>query len=357
MTAPRVLFLSHSHAFGDFRVGSHHYARELAHLGAEVVHLSTPVSLAHRVTGRVSRAAMRAVPRHPFRDDDDVTHLVPRTVLPRPWGAFRVAQTLARAGIRAPFDAVLIDQPLLWDDSVRQLSDTLVYRPTDLYPGGVKRTLQQRILASADAVVATSGAVLRGLGPLGIPSLVIENGVDLASFTAPTTDAAGRPAVCVYVGALDARFDWSRVRAWALAHPDVRFIIAGPDPHPPALLPANVELAGPVAYTQLPALLAQARVGLLPLSDDPSNTGRSPMKLHEYLASGLAVVSRATPGIHADHDAGVYTYASADDADATMTAALRHPSPNVDGRRVAENHAWTVKAAELATFVGGLVAP
>lgn len=354
MTGARVLFLSHTHVFGPFRVGSHHYARELAHLDAEVIHLSTPISLAHRITRRVPRTLASAVPRHPFRDEDGVTHLVPRTVLPRPWGTFRVARALNSAGIDRPFDAVVIDQPLLWDDSVRGLSDTLVYRPTDLYPGGLKRTLQDRILASADAVVATSGAVLHDLGPLSLPSVVIENGVDLTAFADPSTDAAERPSVCVYVGALDSRFDWQQLHAWADAHPEIRFVVAGPHPAPPVPLPATVELAGSVPYSDLPAFLRSARVGLLPLSDDPSNAGRSPMKLHEYLAAGLAVVSRETPGIRSDTTAGVFTYGGSVDADAALTAALRHPTPNLPGRRAAENHTWATKASELATFLTGL---
>jgi teichuronic acid biosynthesis glycosyltransferase TuaH len=354
VTRPRILFLSHSHVFGDFRVGSHHYARELAHLDVEVVHLSTPLSLAHRVTGRVSRAAADAVPTRPFRDDDGVTHVVPRTLLPRPWGRFRVRGFLERLGIGTLFDAVLIDQPLLWDDSVRGLADTLIYRPTDLYPDGVKRSLQTRIVAASDAVVATSGAVLRDLGRLTIPSLVIENGVDLAAFPAPAADAEARPAACVYVGALDSRFDWDRMRSWAGRNPGIRFIIAGPDPAPPVPLPDNVELRGAVHYADLPDLLQGARVGLLPLSDDPSNAGRSPMKLHEYLAAGLAVVSRETPGIGQDPDAGIYVYDSPERADAALAAALRHPSPNIAGRRVAENHTWTAKTRELTTFVSGL---
>src|SRR6478752_1836517 len=103
---PRFLFLSHSHAFGAFRVGSHHYARTLAQGGAETVHLSTPISLAHRLTGRVSSAQDAEVPRGPHRDADGVTHLVPRTILPRPYGAFRVASELRRHGIDPHFDAV-----------------------------------------------------------------------------------------------------------------------------------------------------------------------------------------------------------------------------------------------------------
>lgn len=52
----RVLFLSHSHTFGAFRVGSHHYAREFARLGADVVHLDTDFARASRSrTGRPGR--------------------------------------------------------------------------------------------------------------------------------------------------------------------------------------------------------------------------------------------------------------------------------------------------------------
>lgn len=354
MTAPRILFLSHSHAFGPFRVGSHHYAREWSRLGAEVVHLSTPISLLHRWTGRVSSTAVRATPRRPHRDADGVTHVVPRTVLPRPIGPFRVRRALERAGIAPRFDAVLIDQPLLWDDTVRDLSDRLVYRPTDLYQHGVKRRLQTEVVAHADAVIATSGRVLHDLAPLDVPSLVIENGVDLAHIVGQGEDAAARPAVCVYVGALDARFDWARVTAWAAANPGVRFAIAGPAAHVPADLPGNVEPLGAVPYEEVPGLLHGARVGLLPLSDDPSNAGRSPMKLHEYLAAGLAVVTRATPGIRADLEAGVFAYSSDAAAGAALTDALTAPSPNAAGRRVAERHAWTEKTRELVAFVGAL---
>lgn len=351
---PRVLFLSHSHKFGAFRVGSHHYAREWSKLGAEVVHLSTPISSVHRVTGRVSTASARSIPSRPFTDTEGVTHVVPRTVLPRPLGAFRVRRALEHAGIAPRFDAVLIDQPLLWDDSVRDLSDRLVYRPTDLYPGGVKRRLQSEIIAHADAVVATSAHVLHDLDALRLPSLVIENGVDFAHFADGEADAATRPLACVYVGALDARFDWDRVIAWATDHPGIRFTIAGPGAHVPNALPSNIDALGAVPYEELPGLLRGARVGLLPLSDDPSNAGRSPMKLHEYLAAGLAVVTRETPGLRSDRNAGIFAYVSDSTADAALADALAHAAPNEAGRQLAERHAGTEKARELAGFVGGL---
>jgi teichuronic acid biosynthesis glycosyltransferase TuaH len=345
----RILFLSHSHAFRSFRVGSHHFAREFARRGSEVVHLSTPISHVHRRLGRVSRGEESRVPRGAHRDRDGVTHIVPRTTMPAPFGRLTAVRELKEHGIDPRFDAVLIDQPLLWDDSVRRLSDRLVYRPTDLYPAGVKARLQKSIIAAADGVIATSGEVLRGLGALHQPWLVLGNGVDTAHFVAPTESQ--RPAVCVYVGALDRRFDWQQVCTWAQARPRVRFIVIGPSPAPPVALPGNVELPGSVPYSTLPALLHTARVGLLPLSEDPLNAGRSPMKLYEYLSAGLSVVARETPVIGADERAGLFTYSSEEQALDALDRALSHASPNQAGTRRAEHESWSTKADRLADFL------
>jgi len=353
-TVRRILLLSHTHAFGAFRVGSHHYARTLALRGFDVVHLSTPISLAHRVTRRVTRAEDDATPRRPHQDDDGVTHVIPRTVLPRPSGRFRVQRELARHNISPTFDAVLIDQPLLWDDSVRALSRTLVYRPTDLYPSGIKQKLQREIIRAADGVVTTSAEVHRALGTLHVPSLVLENGVDAARFTFPEPETAPRPAVCAYVGALDERFDWQQVASWAKAHPVMRFMIAGPHRAPPIALPPNVELLGAVAYDSLPAFLHGARVGLLPLSADPLNAGRSPMKLYEYLAAGLSVVARATPVLQDDVEAGVFTYSDDADSAAAIERALSRSSPNTPGTQYATAQSWDAKTDALVAFLAGL---
>lgn len=351
MTARRILFLSHSHAFGPFRVGSHHYARALAADGAEVVHLSTPISLAHRLTGRISREALAAVPRGPHRDGG-VTHLVPRTLLPVPYARFSVRRELERHALPTQFDAIVLDQPLLWNDALRGMTTRLIYRPTDLYPEGIKHTLQQRILAASDGVIATSTEVLRGLGTLTIPSIVISNGVDVSHFTAENPQP--RDAVAVYVGALDNRFDWAQLAAWATQHPTVRFAIAGPSGTPPLPLSANVDLLGAVAYDELPALLHSARVGLLPLSDDPLNAGRSPMKLYEYLAAGLAVVTRETPVLRADPGIGQFTYADAAGAQTALQHALDSATPNAAGIERAAAESWGVKVGVLGAFIFGV---
>lgn len=350
----RILFVSHTDPYGPFRIGSHHLAGGLARAGHEVVHLSTPLSLAHLASGRVSRAKAAGTPEDRV-GDDGVRYLVPRTLLPAGVGPFRAARALERLGL-ARFDIVLVDQPLLWSPSLRRIADRLVYRPTDEYPSGLKARLQRDILRHADGVVATSAEVLRKLGDLGVPSIVIENGVDFDRFRfdAEAAVAPERPPVCVYVGAFDGRFDWEQARAWATDFEDWRFLLAGPGAAPPETMPANVELLGPVRYDALPGILASARVGLLPFSPDPLNQGRSPMKLYEYLASGLAVVSRRTAVIGADPATGVYTYADGDGASDALRAAMHHATPNAAGADRARAQSWTAKCSVLLDFVAAL---
>lgn len=346
-----IMFVSHTDAFGTFRVGSHHLSRELARLGHRVLHVSTPVSLAHRVLGRGEPTRERASRQGAILDADGVTHVVPRTILPAGTSHLHFKQIANEVFGAAVVDVVFIDQPTLWSPELRTVAHTLVYRPTDLYETGAKARFQRSILTAADAAVTTSSEVLARL-PIapGLPSMSLPNGVELGRFTA-SEDGEPRLQRAVYVGALDERFDWDAVRSMATSAPAWEFDIYGPGTAPSDPLPSNVSLHGVIAYDALPGVLRTARVGLLPLSDAPVNQGRSPMKLYEYLASGLAVVTRETPVLHADAAIGVSTYASVGDAPAAFAAAGSVATPNVPGMAAAVTEDWAAKASVLLSFV------
>lgn len=343
----RALFVSHTSAHGIFRVGSHHLARELAKKGVDVVHLSTPVSLAHRLLGRVTSTQIDIMRHSPYRDDDGVTHIVPRALIPSgilPYD-YRILSALGKG--KGPFDVAYVDQPLMWGPQLSRVAGRIVYRPTDLYPSGRKAWLQTRLLMEADGVVATSELVLQSLGPLGVPMMVLPNGVEVERFHAAGPQP--RRNEIVYVGALDERFDWNAVAIIADCLPNWTILIWGTG-EAPRDLPSNVSLRGPVAYEELPVLLAGARIGMLPLSLDPLNEGRSPMKLHEYLASGLVVLSRETTTIRADEFAGVFTYAGIEDLPTAVAEASTATSPNTHGVERANREDWARKADQLIRF-------
>ncbi|MFH5878530.1 glycosyltransferase [Arthrobacter sp. NA-172] len=347
-TLKRILFVSHSADGGVFKVGSHHLAREMALTGANVAHVSTPWSLVHRILGRGDRIRRDLATDGPRVDEHGVVHACCRTLLPSRLspGAY-LERLLLQIGFEEP-DLVLIDQPLMDSRYLRSLGRTRIYRPTDLYTGGAAAA-QRRLVRHAHGVVATSQPVLDRLPDVPQqPRIVVRNGVEYARFASEQNQ---QRSGAVYVGAIDGRFDWQAVVHFALASPAEPFTIIGPVVNPaPACLPPNVIVAGPVPYHEIPAVLAQAKVGLLPFTETELNAGRSPMKLFEYLAAGLFVVGSRGAGGNNPSIPGFSAYASYEEADWQLSRWFKETQQNVLGSRRAFGEDWASKAAEILKF-------
>jgi hypothetical protein len=109
--------------------------------------------------------------------------------------------------------------------------------------------------------------------------------------------------IAIYVGAMEVWFDWDLMN-FAVAHlPEVSFVLIGPDDRARKMLkPAkNLFMLGARAYDQLPGYLQHAAVGLIPFDVvNHRDLVRSihPLKLYEYLASGLPVVAVEWEELH-----------------------------------------------------------
>lgn len=103
----------------------------------------------------------------------------------------------------------------------------------------------------------------------------------------------------VFAGALSAhKVDLELIRESASLLPDWRILLVGPhsDPEAQPLLDTlkalpNVHLRGRVAHQDLPEILAQAEVLLLPYRISEHTAHVLPLKLFEYLATGRRVAS------------------------------------------------------------------
>jgi hypothetical protein len=374
----KIAFLSHTAMGGDFVVGSHHLATALAARGHDVMHLSAPVTPAHAfgltnafTRRRFARFLRGGETHHGVRD------IVPLALLP--WALARRTPGLMRAHSRwmlatplrgarslrlAQTDQLIVDEPRMFGAALAHgTRATLAYRATDLYAamrGDPRITDAERILCRrAQVIVATSEQIAAHLREVsGRQVHVIGNGVSYTRFAAPQTLAAGfadlpghRDSRAIYVGAFDARFCAESVRAAAHAMPAHNFVLAGPGGErvAAALSLPNIHATGAVPYESLPGLLQACAVGLLPFSANDANAGRSPMKLFEYAAAGLAVAATSAfrPG-------GVMPSlsiaASPADFARSVGAAfeLAADAAQVErGREVARAEDWNAKAAEL----------
>jgi GT2 family glycosyltransferase len=182
----------------------------------------------------------------------------------------------------------------------------------DVFPQRRRALLRnhERALRRAEAVFAVSRPLLDEVRRGRPDAVYLPNAVDAAFFEAPGDPAAiperiararalGRP-VAGYVGALARWVDGDLLRALAAARPDWDFVLVGE--HLDESLsglekspPANLVFLGRRPYTSMPAVLHSFDVGLIPFRLGPEGLHASPIKLYEYLATGLPVISTRIP--------------------------------------------------------------
>jgi teichuronic acid biosynthesis glycosyltransferase TuaH len=346
-----VAFISHTADRGSFRVGSHHLAREFARSGLSVIHISTQRSLLHLIRDIVRNK--RLWPQLRQTDAHGVTHLIPLSFLPAQWSPVRHPGILWPTLRKISAKLVFIDQPLMAGIPGKYFPDaTVLYRPTDTYGSGPAARRQSELLAKVSGVIATSTPVLERLAvSQDLRAIVIENGVEYEHFS--STVQYQRNGF-IYVGALDHRFDWHAVRTIAQELPWERFDLFGPLHGSQPDLPINVKLHGAVDYQNLPSLLRQYRVGLIPLSSSDVNVGRSPMKYYEYLAAELFVLASETPALLSRDAPGVVLYSNSEEANRAAAILISSDQLNVAGAQIAAKQDWSEKSKQILDFVRGL---
>ena len=170
--------------------------------------------------------------------------------------------------------------------------------------GSILGRMEETVVRRADVLIA-AGENLRGrLGALGRhDTRLLPHGVDLDFWQRQTCDAPPtqlngleRPLV-LFWGVIDRRMDASFLARLTATMDGGTLVLAGPEQGPdPELrrLPRTVYL-GPLPFCQLPALAREAAVLVMPYADLPVTRVMQPLKLKEYLATGLPVVARDLP--------------------------------------------------------------
>lgn len=221
----------------------------------------------------------------------------------------RDAVVLARTicgGLRSRPRFILAQLPFwgaLARELAHQLGVPLVYDCLDLHRGfeGVPRSIEEvedELLRSADLVLASSAdlqARCQAAGASGVQ--LLPNAVALEDFPFIERRESASP-VLGYVGALGAWFDAEAIGVAAGARPEWRIRLAGrvedERVRKLATLP-NVDLVGELPYSAVPEFLASLDVALVPFRDLPLTRAVDPVKVYEYLASGLPVVASSLP--------------------------------------------------------------
>ncbi len=165
----------------------------------------------------------------------------------------------------------------------------------------------------ADTISYASHQIKELLMEIGYPEPLTAHatvGVDLKHFHPQTSgadeircryDVTGK--LVIYMGQLHAaqyaELYLHAARDVLRVLPDTRFLLVGDGWDKPRLMELAGELGvmGPLVFTgsvpheSIPDYLAAADIGVVSLEDNPATRAKSPLKIVEYLASGLAVVA------------------------------------------------------------------
>jgi len=200
----------------------------------------------------------------------------------------------------------------------------------------------------------------------------LPNGVDLEMFSEPALPPAvrraqrhGRTPLFIYVGVLSERTDFELLGRVAHERPDCRIRLVGPRTAEAERRRkdfrhhSNLEWTDRVHHAQVPALLREADVLLLPHRISGLSLSMDPLKLYEYLTTGLPVV--ATPVPPTQNFSNLVYIGQGSGFLARLAEALaERDRPGAEERyraRLAEagKHGWEERVARITRDIAGLL--
>ncbi|MFC6090940.1 glycosyltransferase, partial [Saccharothrix lopnurensis] len=226
----------------------------------------------------------------------------------------RVNAVLVRAQVRLVATALRLHTPVImvtiptaWDVVAPMRRHRLVFNRSDRhsdFPEADRASievLERQLLTHADHVVYVSHALMAEEAPLtGSRAHFLDHGVDVDHFTARPEherpdDIRAVPGPRIgFFGALDDFVvDFDLLERVAAELPDASLVLIGDATHPMERFDKypNVHWLGFRPYSLIPAYGSAFDVAIMPWQDNSWIRHSNPIKLKEYLALGLPVVS------------------------------------------------------------------
>ncbi|HEX3172597.1 MAG TPA: glycosyltransferase [Solirubrobacterales bacterium] len=367
----------------ELPINQHQLMRRLAPrnrvLFVESLGLRRP-QLAGRDLGRIWRRLRKGL--RPPRAVDGL-HVLSPLVLPFHGSSVVRAlnRRLLRHQLRTAVRRLGMRRPLLWAYAPQAEAllevlepETVVYHCVDDVAAqkGVDaesfRAVERRFAGRADLVLTSAPALAERMRSLAADVLYAPNVADTALFATALQPGPLDPALerlpaprLVFQGAVVAtKLDLDLLAETAAARPEWSIVMVGPRGagDPGADLSAldrapNVHLLGPREERELPAVLRGADAGLIPYAINDLTRSVFPMKVYEYLAAGLPVLSTPLPAL--DGIEGVEIVADAVQLVAAAEAAIAADAPErrAARSRAAASHSWEARIEQIEQALDG----
>ncbi|MFH1746378.1 MAG: glycosyltransferase [Planctomycetota bacterium] len=221
--------------------------------------------------------------------------------------------------------------------------------------------LEKRTVAASDIVIATSPELFATRRQEHPNTHLLPHGVDFEHFAAALDPATRVPEelnkiprpILGYLGLISDYVDLDLLAAAARRKPEWSFVLIGDQRCSCKVLHGlrNVYLLGGKPYKTLPAYCRGFDVGLIPFRLNRLTRAVNPIKLREYLAAGLPVVSTPLSSVM-PYVPAVRPAATVDEFLAACADALAdEPGAPPERQELVRGESWQCRVMELSDLV------
>lgn len=243
----------------------------------------------------------------------------------------------------------------------------LVYRCVDDLshftgiPGNI-RIAEEKLVKKADIVFATANALKDRLEGYGVRVQSLPNAVDYDFFSNYNTEGLtsridALDNIIIYVGTIGEWFDCEFVRYCATQRPNYNFVIIGPERTDVSLIKNvdNIHLLGSIKYEEVPLYMNRAKIGIIPFKLNELVNAVNPLKIYEYFACGLPVVSTAAYEIKKLNSPAML-YSDYDEALLHFDSILCNEIDHSNLKAFAMNNSWEARYGFIMKEIGNRIA-
>jgi glycosyltransferase involved in cell wall biosynthesis len=215
--------------------------------------------------------------------------------------------------------------------------------------------LESHLLRRADAVIVSAERLLASKSTYNRRTYLVRHGVDYGHFRQALSPETQVPAeiaalprpVIGFFGLIADWVDLDLMTEMARRFPHGSLVVLGKattDISQLQRLP-NVHLLGRKPYADLPAYAKGFDVALMPFRVNELTLNANPLKVREYLAAGLPVVSTPIPEVEVLGQCRIA--GAADDFEREIREALVDPGPSLERSERIRDESWEAKLAEI----------
>ena len=234
---------------------------------------------------------------------------------------------------------------------------------TGVAPG--LKEIEDSLFKKSDLVVVSASKLLRDKKPLNKKTFLIRHGTDWNHFSSALNEDIEIPEdvkdlprpIIGFHGLLADWVDFEAIKKVAQHFQTGSVVLVGKvavDAEKKIKVlegVSNIHLVGRKPYEQLPAYCKSFDVGINPFIINDLTLAANPLKVREYLASGLPVVSSDLPEVRILDNC--FTYDSPDGIIEQVEAALIHPASRKEISESIREESWASKVDELRELIAG----